>query len=322
MAAAAATTSSSRPALRVCVLELFPTSRGKADHPGAENMKEALSKPSFQVKLVQVKAMTEPGFLEANADVVVMPGGSSAQQAQQLGAAGRRVIREFVAGGGGYLGCCAGAFLALAGYHPQRSLQLLRASALPEWKVSWAFTPSRPHKNYIPTPQAPAFNPNPTHHLQRGHTRVPVTLSPGGSTLLFAKGGEKDDDGPGSGEDGDATVVIEGVRFNNGPCMVGMDDANGGEEGTKKGLSPPPGEPVFLARFEQGITAEDEASRNTAAVCAGVCGKGRVCLLSPHLESTPLRPMSLSKTAPKDPRLQACVRRAVEWAGGVRGGVT
>ena len=146
-----------------------------------------------------------------------------------------------------------------------------------------------------------------------------VLLSPGGSSLLIGKRGEREEeDGSGHSPDGDAVVVLEGVRFNNGPCMVKMEDTNGGEEG----LSPPPGEPEFLATFEQGITAEDEASMNTAAVSAGVCGKGRVCLLSPHLESTPIQLGSLSKTAPKDPRLQACVRRAVEWAGGARGGFT
>jgi glutamine amidotransferase-like uncharacterized protein len=45
-------------------------------------------------------------------DVVVFPGGSATSQAGALGAEGRAAVRTFVADGGGYLGICAGAYLA------------------------------------------------------------------------------------------------------------------------------------------------------------------------------------------------------------------
>jgi len=57
-------------------------------------------------------AMIREGAL-ARADVLVMPGGSSTLQSRTLGEEGRKAIRDFVAGGGGYLGFCAGCFLAI-----------------------------------------------------------------------------------------------------------------------------------------------------------------------------------------------------------------
>ncbi|MFC6645217.1 BPL-N domain-containing protein [Granulicella cerasi] len=45
-------------------------------------------------------------------DVIVQGGGGSKSQAEQLQPEGREAIREFVRNGGGYLGICAGAYLA------------------------------------------------------------------------------------------------------------------------------------------------------------------------------------------------------------------
>lgn len=49
-------------------------------------------------------------------DIVVFSGGSGSAQAKAIGEAGRRNVRAFVEGGGGYLGICAGAYLACAGF--------------------------------------------------------------------------------------------------------------------------------------------------------------------------------------------------------------
>ena len=67
-------------------------------------------------------------------DVVIMPGGSGSGQARQLGESGRENIRKFVEKGGGYLGICAGAYLASADY--QWSLHILDAKVLD--KKHWA----------------------------------------------------------------------------------------------------------------------------------------------------------------------------------------
>ena len=63
-------------------------------------------------------------------DVVVFPGGSSALQAQVLGKSGRDAVRAFIAAGGGFVGFCAGAFLALSHYRPERSLKMVSASVV------------------------------------------------------------------------------------------------------------------------------------------------------------------------------------------------
>jgi glutamine amidotransferase-like uncharacterized protein len=47
-----------------------------------------------------------------NFDVLIQGGGGSRVQADTLESSGRDAIREFVRGGGGYLGVCAGAYLA------------------------------------------------------------------------------------------------------------------------------------------------------------------------------------------------------------------
>lgn len=61
-------------------------------------------------------------------DVVVVPGGSGSEQATILGKDGKRSVREFVKGGGGYVGICGGAFLATAKY--DWSLALVNAKTL------------------------------------------------------------------------------------------------------------------------------------------------------------------------------------------------
>ena len=50
-------------------------------------------------------------------DVVVFSGGSGSVQAEAIGEAGRNNIREYVRGGGGYVGVCAGAYLACSNFN-------------------------------------------------------------------------------------------------------------------------------------------------------------------------------------------------------------
>lgn len=61
-------------------------------------------------------------------DVLIQPGGSGSKQAKALGTEGREAIRRFVAGGNGYVGICAGSYLASADY--EWSLGLLDAKVL------------------------------------------------------------------------------------------------------------------------------------------------------------------------------------------------
>ena len=56
------------------------------------------------------------GVLAEQFDVVIFPGGSGSGQARGIGEDGSDRVREFVRGGGGYLGVCAGAYLATSEY--------------------------------------------------------------------------------------------------------------------------------------------------------------------------------------------------------------
>ncbi|MFT4551299.1 MAG: N-formylglutamate amidohydrolase/glutamine amidotransferase-like uncharacterized protein [Verrucomicrobiales bacterium] len=64
----------------------------------------------------------------AKVDVLIQPGGSGGKQGRHLGAAGREAIRSFLREGGGYIGICAGAYLASADY--EWSLDVLDAKVL------------------------------------------------------------------------------------------------------------------------------------------------------------------------------------------------
>jgi glutamine amidotransferase-like uncharacterized protein len=67
-------------------------------------------------------------------DVLIQPGGSGSGQGKALGEEGRERIRDFVRAGGGYLGICAGAYLASSDY--SWSLHILDARVVD--KKHWA----------------------------------------------------------------------------------------------------------------------------------------------------------------------------------------
>lgn len=61
-------------------------------------------------------------------DVLVQPGGSGSRQGKALGTEGRQAVVEFVRDGGGYLGVCAGCYLATNDY--DWSLHLIDAKVV------------------------------------------------------------------------------------------------------------------------------------------------------------------------------------------------
>ena len=67
-------------------------------------------------------------------DALIIPGGSGSKQAQAIGDKGHTAIVEFVRNGGGYLGFCAGAYLAANNY--TWSLKILDANVIDRkhWK--------------------------------------------------------------------------------------------------------------------------------------------------------------------------------------------
>jgi glutamine amidotransferase-like uncharacterized protein len=96
----------------------------------------------------------------AGVQVLAHPGGSGGGQGKSLGEDGRKAVRDFVNRGGGYLGVCAGAYLATNDY--PWSLNLINARVVD--KQHWA----------------------------RGKGTVKLRLSEKGSELLLQKGRELD----------------------------------------------------------------------------------------------------------------------------------
>jgi len=91
-------------------------------------------------------------------DVLIHPGGSGSNQGNDLGEDGRQQVRQFVSQGGGFLGVCAGAYLATNDY--TWSLNLIDAKVVD--RKHWA----------------------------RGTGTVQLELSPSGQDLFKAKSSE------------------------------------------------------------------------------------------------------------------------------------
>ncbi len=94
---------------------------------GPENLERALSKEhgfaTIRVKAVDIREGVLDKF-----DVVIHPGGSGSGQGKALAETGRTRERDFIKAGGGYVGICAGAYLASADY--DWSLHILDARVL------------------------------------------------------------------------------------------------------------------------------------------------------------------------------------------------
>lgn len=93
--------------------------------------KRAEQLPGAKVTAVKAAEMGTRDLSEF--DVVVFSGGSGSAQSKAIGEAGRKNVREFVERGGGYLGICAGAYLACAGF--EWGLGILNAKTVsPKWQ--------------------------------------------------------------------------------------------------------------------------------------------------------------------------------------------
>lgn len=94
---------------------------------GSKHVKRCLAaEHGFSYELVTAEEIRD-GDLD-KFDVVIHPGGSGSKQAEALGDEGRQKVRDFVAAGNGFVGICAGAYLASAEY--PWSLNLVDAKVL------------------------------------------------------------------------------------------------------------------------------------------------------------------------------------------------
>jgi glutamine amidotransferase-like uncharacterized protein len=117
---------------------------------------------SSKIQLEVSRVTTEDilaGKLDAF-DVLIHPGGSGSKQGNDLGEDGRQQVRQFVSQGGGFLGVCAGAYLATNDY--TWSLNLIDAKVVD--RKHWA----------------------------RGTGTVQLELSPSGQDFFKAKSSELD----------------------------------------------------------------------------------------------------------------------------------
>ena len=88
---------------------------GTGDRISLDLDKILRSRPGRLVRLIGPPDIAA-GVLARQFDAVIFAGGSGKGQAGSIGAAGHKAVREFVKGGGGYLGVCGGAYLATSEY--------------------------------------------------------------------------------------------------------------------------------------------------------------------------------------------------------------
>jgi len=87
---------------------------------------DAATSAGMAVSRVTAQDIVE-GVLSAQ-DAIVFPGGTGGGLARSLGAAASPIVREFVAGGGGVIGICAGGYLLSDGYSEDTNrLELINA---------------------------------------------------------------------------------------------------------------------------------------------------------------------------------------------------
>jgi glutamine amidotransferase-like uncharacterized protein len=120
---------------------------------GSPHISEALTaEKGFEMSIVSAERIRD-GELD-RVDVLIQPGGSGSKQAKTLGDDGCDREKKFVAEGGGFIGICAGAYLASANY--PWSLGLLDAKVVD------------------------------TAHWARGTGQVQLTITPAGRAALGA----------------------------------------------------------------------------------------------------------------------------------------
>ena len=86
-----------------------------APQKGVDHVVSVL-KPFSQVSVTVAEPASFATLTNATCDVVVFPGGSGSGQSKGLGEPGLKSVREFVKNGGGYVGICAGAYLACSNF--------------------------------------------------------------------------------------------------------------------------------------------------------------------------------------------------------------
>lgn len=117
-----ATAAISEPVVRVALYADEGSKRG------GDNVEKCLGLEAGRFQCFRVTAEDIRNGALARADVLVQGGGSGSKQAKALRPEGCEAIRRFVKGGGGFLGICAGSYLA-SSYYPW-SLHIINAKVI------------------------------------------------------------------------------------------------------------------------------------------------------------------------------------------------
>lgn len=113
-------------------VSIYDHSDGSANGP--KNLMKFLTEENgFKCVKVTPEEIRESDILDKT-DVLIIPGGSGSLQAKKLEEAGREKIKEFIKKGGGYVGICAGSYLASSDY--DWSLHILNAKVVD--RAHWA----------------------------------------------------------------------------------------------------------------------------------------------------------------------------------------
>lgn len=94
-------------------------------HPVAFAAEKALLEQSAGFRCTVLRPADVQAGALAEQDVAVFMGGSGSTQGKALGDAGKQAVKDFVRDGGGYVGVCAGAYLALQGEDEFHKLRLV-----------------------------------------------------------------------------------------------------------------------------------------------------------------------------------------------------
>lgn len=82
---------------------------------GIPRITEQLGKTT-DIEMTKVTGKEIAAGVLQNFDVVIFSGGSGSKESAAIGETGRENVRQFVREGGGYVGICAGAYLACTGF--------------------------------------------------------------------------------------------------------------------------------------------------------------------------------------------------------------
>ncbi len=145
----------------VVSVAIYDHSDGSANGP--KNLLRFLTEEAgFAARRVTPKQI-QSGELE-EFDVLIMPGGSASSQSSHLQDEGHKQVREFVQTGGGYVGICAGSYLATT--HYSWSLGILNARV---WdRTHWDRGTGTVHLSLSPTGQEALTHAHPAAEVYYG----------------------------------------------------------------------------------------------------------------------------------------------------------